>query len=323
MTNRVLDIADRPARLSARGGLLRIEVEGEQERTIPFADLAALICANGRTVFTQAAVAELVGSGGIFVVCDGKHQPVGMMAPLVGHGEQTTLFERQAAMGAVLRKRLWRETVAAKIFAQAEALVKQAGSGHGLDQMARRVKARNAASMEALASRVYWPLLFDDRRYRRSEDLDSRNALLDYGYAVVRAIAARALCAAGLHPGLGIHHHNRYDPYPLANDLMEPFRPLVDGWAADWCTRRPGPWPLDRESKAALLSFLTGRFSDGEERRTLFDWIERAAERLARCIEGTKGEIAYPRIQGTGAGAGPGSQEPTERVPRDVADCDV
>lgn len=306
MTNRVIDIADRPARLASRGGLLRLEREGAEERTVPFDHIAALICSHRQTTFTQAAVAELASAGGIFVVCDAKHLPVGMMMPLVGHGEQTTMFQKQAEAGAALRKRLWRETVASKILAQASALLVLAGESYGLDHMARRVRVGNATQMEALASRVYWPLLFDDKRYRRSEDEDSRNALLNYGYAVVRAIVARALCASGLHPGLAIHHHNRYDPYPLANDVMEPFRPLVDRWVAEWCSRTEGPWPLDKEAKAALLGMLMGRFTDGEEARSLFDWVERTSERLARCIEGKRSEIDYPQIEAArGAGAGP------------------
>lgn len=320
MTNRVIDIADQPARLSARGGLLRVEREGEEEKSIPFENIAAVICSNRQTSFTQAAVAELAGAGGIFVVCDAKHLPVGMMIPLVGHGEQTTMFQRQAEAGAALKKRLWRETVASKILAQAGTLMAHAGQSYGLEHMARRVKVSNATSTEALASRVYWPLLFDDKRYRRSEDEDSRNGLLNYGYAVVRAIVARALCGAGLHPGLAIHHHNRYDPYPLANDVMEPFRPVVDGWTVRWCSSRPGPWPLDRETKSGLLAFLMGRFTDGEEQRSLFDWAERTAERLARCIEGKRGEIDYPQIQGSETGSSSGPEETAERVPGDVAD---
>lgn len=323
MTNRVLDVSEGPARLSSRGGLLRIERDGEEERSVPFEHIAALICGHRQTSFTQAAVADLAAVGGIFVVCDAKHLPVGMMLPLIGHGEQTTMFQRQAEAGAALKKRLWRETVSGKILAQAVTLMTHRGESFGLDHMSRRVKVGNAAQMEALASRVYWPLLFDDKKYRRSEDEDSRNALLNYGYAVVRAIVARALCAAGLHPGLAIHHHNRYDPYPLANDVMEPFRPLVDGWTAAWCGRRPGPWPLDKESKGELLRFLLGRFTDGEEDRSLFDWVEKAAERLARCIEGKRDEIGYPQIQGSDSGSGAGRQEVAERVPGDVADGDV
>lgn len=306
MTNRVIDIADRPARLASRGGLLCLEREGEEERTVPFDHIAALICSHRQTTFTQAAVADLASVGGVFVVCNAKHLPVGMMLPLVGHGEQTTMFQKQAEAGAALKKRLWRETVSSKILAQASALLVLAGESYGLDHMARRVRVGNATQMEAVASRVYWPLLFDDKRYRRSENEDSRNALLDYGYAVVRAIVARALCASGLHPGLAIHHHNRYDPYPLANDVMEPFRPLVDRWVAGWCSRKDGPWPLDKEAKGALLAMLMGRFTDGEEARSLFDWVERTAERLARCIEGKRGEIDYPQIEAAqGAGAGP------------------
>ncbi len=246
-----------------------------------------------------------------------------MMLPLTAHHLQTELFQRQAGAPLPLKKRLWRETAQAKILAQSRTLNRQTGSTHGLDKMAGRVLVRNASTIEALASRVYWPVLFDDRRYRRSADQDSRNALLDYGYAIVRAAVARALCGAGLHPGLPLHHHNRYDPYPLANDLMEPFRPLVDGWVSSWCSAKPGPWPLDRQAKASLLAFLTGRFSACGESRTLFDWAERCAERLARCIEGKRNAIEFPPLEPAPGSDPSGSQTAPERVPGDVAHGDV
>lgn len=308
MTNRVIDIAERPAKLTSRDGLLTIEQEGGPIKTIPFDHIAALICSHPQAVLTQNCVAELASANGVFVVCNRKHLPVGMMIPLVGHGEQTTIFQRQAEAGPVRKKRLWREIVQSKIRAQAAALKDVTGDCHGLDHMSGRVKVGDAAQMEALASRLYWPLLFGDGTYRRSEEQDSRNALLNYGYAVVRAMVARAICGAGLHPGLGLHHHNRYDPYPLASDLMEPFRPLVDRRVARWCSAGTGPWPLDKVSKAALLALLLGRFTDGKEERSLFDWVERTAERVTRCIEGTRRGIDYPQLDAAAQADGPGPE---------------
>jgi CRISP-associated protein Cas1 len=296
VTNRIIDISETPARLSAQNGLLRIEAAGAEARTIPFSHLAAVVCGHPQVTFTQAVIAELAEAGALLIACDAKRLPVAMILPLRTHHRQTTQFQWQAAAGLPLRKRIWRQIVTAKIVSQSGALARLRGEGGALELMAKRVKTGNATQMESLASRYYWPLLFGDAAYRRGEEEDSRNALLDYGYAVVRAIVARALCGAGLHPALALHHHNQYDPYPLANDMMEPFRPLVDEWVAGWCGSRPGPWPLDRESKSGLLSRLSDRFTGKGEDRTLFDWAERAAEQLARCLDGSREDLEFPEL---------------------------
>lgn len=296
MTNRVLDLAERPARLSAKDGLLVVET-GEASRQFPLAHLAVVVCSHPQIVWSQPAMAQLAESGGLAVVCNAKHQPVAMTLPLAAHSTQTARFQAQASAGLALRKRLWRQIVAAKVLAQSKALERLQGRTYGLEHLARRVRVANASTLEATASRVYWPLVFEDSRYRRGDDLDSRNGLLNYGYAIVRAVTARALCAAGLHPCLPLHHHNKYDPFPLANDLMEPFRPLVDEWVARWCSGVPGPWPLDGKSKASLLGCLTGRFKGGGESRSLFDWVERVAECLTRCLEGKQPALEFPSLE--------------------------
>lgn len=313
MNNRVLDISASPARLSAQGGLLRIEAPGIESRTVPFTHLAAVICGHPQVTFTQAVLAEMAEANAILIACDAKHLPVAMMLPLTAHHRQTTLFQTQASAGLPLRKRLWRQIVSAKVRAQSAALMQVHGKDGGVGLMAQRVKIGNASQMEALASRYYWQQLFKGTKFKRGDEEDTRNALLNYGYAVVRAITARALCGTGLHPGLALHHHNQYDPYPLANDLMEPFRPLVDEWVARWCASRAGPWPLNKDSKAALLARLTERFTDGSENRAIFDWVERAAEQLARCLEGRKQSLEVPELRYAGeSGAQEGSKEAAE-----------
>lgn len=301
-----------------------IDPKDTEPRTVPFTHLAAVICAHPQVTFTQAVVSEMAEANAILVCCDAKRQPVAMMLPLTTHHRQTTSFQKQSSAGLPLRKRLWREIVLAKIQAQSSALMRVRGKDGGVGLIAKRVKVGNASQMEALASRYYWQQVFDDTKFRRRDDEDARNALLNYGYAVVRAMSARALCGAGLHPALALHHHNQYDPYPLANDLMEPYRPLVDEWVSWWCGMREGPWPLDAESKRALLEQLTGRFTDGTESRTLFDWVERAAGQLARCLDGLRKSLEFPELRHEGE---PEAERPQrkgpERVSRDVAIRDV
>lgn len=297
MNNRLLDLSEEPLHVSAHEGLLKIESRSGWIRTFPFDHVAALICSNGQITLTQAALAELAASSACVVICDSKHLPVGMLLPLVAHFRQTARFGAQASCPLPLRNRLWSGIVKAKVSAQAAALVKLHGQDCGLLTVASGVGVRNATVLEAHASRIYWPALFADHTFRRSDDTDPRNALLNYGYAVVRAIVARSLCAAGLHPGISLHHHNQYDPYPLANDMMEPFRPLVDEWAVAWCTHHPPPWQLDRPAKAGLLRRLSGRFTDGAESRTLFDWSALAAEALSRCIDGKQRAFIHPLLE--------------------------
>jgi len=324
MNNRILDFADAPARLSARDGRLHIESPDRPAVDIPFDHLAAIVCSHGQVSFTQAVLAELAAANAILISCDARHLPVAMMLPLVAHHRQTTSFQRQALAPLPLRKRLWRDIVAAKVQAQARTLLDVQKLDAGLGAIARRVRVSNASPMEALAGRFYWAALFGEQRLRRSDDEDTRNAFLDYGYAIVRAIVARAICAAGLHPGLALHHHNQDDPYPLANDLMEPFRPLVDLWTVRWCASQPSPWSLDKTSKQDLLSWLTARYSDGVESRSLFDWAGRSADQLARCLESKRSSLDFPELR-----CALDSQEMArpkkdpQRVPRHVALRDV
>jgi CRISP-associated protein Cas1 len=298
MKNRVLDISSEPAKLSLSLGRIRISRVDSPDVEIPIEDLSAVICAHPQIRLTQGLLAGLAEALVPLVVSNSKFQPVGMMLPLAGHSSRGPIFQRQASLSIPAAKRLWRDLVQAKIRAQGECLRRVRGSTYGLEKRAERVLVSNAAASEATASRYYWVLLFRDKSYLRSKEADCRNGLLDYGYAVVRAITARAICGAGLHPGLGVHHHNRYDLFPLANDLMEPFRPLVDEWVAHWTDENRDGLVLDAKSKSSLLSWLTGRFVGDGESRTLFDWVERTAEQLARCIEGKRKGLAIPHLAG-------------------------
>ena len=278
MTDRILDISDRPARLTASGGLLVIDFgkpwgassRGEagtaasgqkphhpptpssaeegarlardpesglrardtQTQTIPFADIAVLVTSHPQICFTQAVLAGLAAAGGMLIVSNEKHLPAAMLLPLSTHSTQTERFARQAAVSLPTRKRAWQQIVQAKLRAQARLLEETTGGDAGLRLMAGKVRSGDPDNLEAQAARIYWQALFGKgalgEPFRRDPEGEGINVHLNYGYAVLRAIVARALCAAGLHPSLGVHHHNRYDTFCLADDLMEPFRPLVD-----------------------------------------------------------------------------------------------
>jgi CRISPR-associated protein Cas1 len=186
--------------------------------------------------------------------------------------------------------------VKAKIRAQARVLTELNGHDSGLSELLPKVRSGDPANVEAEASRRYWPALFADPRFRRDRYGDNQNRLLNYGYAVLRAIVARAVCAAGLHPSLGLHHHNRYDAFALADDLMEPFRPMVDRVTAAYCHKYGADALLDKAAKAALIGALMRRLDVGGESRTLFDVAQRTAASLAAVFAGERRTLVLPEL---------------------------
>ncbi|MFH0937841.1 MAG: type II CRISPR-associated endonuclease Cas1 [Planctomycetota bacterium] len=158
-----------------------------------------------------------------------------------------------------------------------------------------QVHSGDPQNIEAQAARRYWLALFGEN-FRRDRDADDQNRLLNYGYAILRATVARAICAAGLHPSLGLHHHNRYDTFCLASDLMEPFRPLVDNVVVQYIRQHGSNAPLDKAAKAALLAPITARYTADGESRTLFDLLARVASSLTDVYMEEGKELYLPEL---------------------------
>jgi CRISPR-associated protein Cas1 len=297
MTDRILDLATDPARLSVDNGLLLIERKDLPKLTVPFEEVAVLIGAHRQLVFTQAVFARLAETGGVFVACDTKSLPVAMMLPIEGHHLQAERFAAQIDAAVPTRKRLWQSVVRAKICAQASALETLHGGDRGLRALADQVRTGDTANMEGQAARRYWTALFaDDPKFIRDRDKMGRNALLNYGYAMLRAVTARAVCGAGLHPTLGMHHHNRYNAYALADDLMEPFRPIIDQAVARH-TAPPNEYAeLDKDTKRVLLGALLEPVTYDGERRSLFDALARVTASLAQVYQGQRRELLLPEF---------------------------
>jgi CRISPR-associated protein Cas1 len=282
MTDRIVDISSAAAFLHSRNGLLVIEVEGVEREAIPFADLAAVVVSNRQVAFTQSAVTGLAEAGASLITCDEKYHPAAMLMPLAGHYAQAERFARQAALPAPRKKRWWQAIVRAKIGAQARVLTRLRGTDYGVGGMAKRVGSGDPGNVEAQASRRYWTLVLGDEAFRRGDEADPRNALLNYGYAILRASTVRALCASGLHPSFGLHHRGKLNPFALGDDLMEPYRPAVDRAVAEMAGRaREG---LTAQVKRALIGTVTGRYAVDGEQRTLFDVLTRTAQRLAAAV---------------------------------------
>jgi len=294
--SRILEFSATPVYVRLRLGQMVIEREGQPETTLPLEDVAVIVVSHPQAVFTNAVYSEFLKLGGAVVRCDSQHNPAGLLLPLVGHSTQQERFEAQAAAPLPLKKRLWSQIVRAKVERQGALLRAESGEDAGLGAMALRVRSGDADNIEAQAAQRYWPRIFGDPDFRRRRDGEHPNALLNYGYAVLRAAVARAICASGLHPSLGLHHCNRYDAFCLADDLMEPFRPIVDGAVVSIVRARGMATPVDRESKVGILSVLSGRFEANGERRTLFDWLSSSAASLARIYEGSGENLELPEL---------------------------
>jgi CRISPR-associated protein Cas1 len=294
MINRILDFSEAPARLRVRFAQLIVIRQDLPEVSVPLADLAVVLVAHPQVNFTQAVLAGLAAAGGVFVTCDGHNLPVGMMLPLTSHHTQAERFAAQARAPLPMRKRLWQQVVRAKIKAQATLLSELHGTDFGLGALVGRVQSGDPSNLEARAARRYWPQVFADLNFRRHRENEDQNILLNYGYAVLRAIVARAVCAAGLHPSLGLHHHNRYNAYCLADDLMEPYRPVVDHAVAEYLATHDQPYKLEAAAKQHIIGEITGRYEVEGCQRTLFDTATRMASSLVEVFLGNAEELELP-----------------------------
>lgn len=297
MSERILEIAN-PARLSVKDSQLVIEREGFLPFITPVNGINTLLLAHPQVILTEAVISRLAEVGAMIVTIDGRYLPVAITLPLQIHSLQTERLAAQIELGPIPRKRLWQQIVKAKIRAQANLLKELHGSDSGLAHSTARVRSGDASNLEAQSARRYWGLLFADPSFRRGADPNEsgpdQNRHLDYGYTVLRAAVSRALCAAGLHPSIGLRHHNRYDPFCLAADLMEPFRPLIDRRVVSWIAHHPASAPLDSAAKKWLIEGVTMRYWIEPEERMLSDILFRVAGSLAAVLSGSRKMLDLP-----------------------------
>lgn len=276
MTQRILDFSQNPVRLRMRMKQLVIQSEGLASTTIPFEDVAVIVVSHPQVTFSQACIAELANNGGVLIACNDKSLPVGMFVPFFGHHQPSRRIHLQINTPRPFFKRAWQQIVQAKIEAQSKLLQALFKDDGGLSNLISQVKSGDPANVEARAARRYWNRLFNGFDFKRSpEGDDPINRRLNFGYGVLRGIVARAICAAGFHPAIGLHHHNQYNPYCLADDLMEPFRPLVDQAVYQIAAEKKTALssPLTPENKKILIEPLLGRLSIHGESRTIFDCV--------------------------------------------------
>lgn len=255
MIKRTVDITS-PARLSTRRGQLIVARRDEEEVSLPLEDLGALLLSHPTISITHGLIAACATGNSVVICCDEKLLPAGVFLPLTGHALSSKITRLQALASAPTKKRLWKMIVRRKIEEQARTLDIAHECGNELRPLISKVRSGDPGNVEAQAARHYWTLLFG-RGFRRAVDSPGVNALLNYGYAVVRAATARAVVGAGLCPVFGIKHQSQYNHLALVDDLVEPLRPWVDEVVLQ-ITRECGEEKpvISRDTKRPLLAML-------------------------------------------------------------------
>ena len=265
-------------------------------KTIPIEDTGIVILDNKQITITQGLMEALLENNCALITCDSKRMPTGLMLPLAGNTIQTERFKSQIEASLPLKKQLWQQTIEAKISNQAAVLKYVTGEPqNNMLKWAGSVKSGDTENMEARAAVYYWKTVFDDEFFTRDNDSDGRNGLLDYGYAILRAIVARALVGAGLIPTLGIHHHNRYNAYCLADDIMEPYLPYVDKLVLD-ILEEDSCATISQSVKTKLLGLPVTEVVINERRSPLMLAVSQTVSSLVKCYRGESRRLIYPEF---------------------------
>jgi len=275
--------------------------EGEEiksiSKTIPIEDIGLLIIDHQQVTLTQALLSKLLANNTAVITCDDTHHPTGMLFNLDGHTLQSRKFQAQVEATLPLKKQLWQQTVIAKIENQAALLQWRREEFRMLISYAKEVKSGDSENHEAKAAAYYWKRIFPEfLEFRRERYGPPPNNLLNYGYAILRAMVARSLTASGLLPTLGIHHRNQYNAYCLADDIMEPYRPFVD-YTVYQLVRNNGKFlEITPSVKKALLEIPAMDVQLDGKKSPLMNAVQRSTASLAKCFEGAARKILYPEL---------------------------
>ena len=286
-----------PAYLSLKDRQLVIRLpDKDQTVTRPIEDIGVVVIDNKQITLTSGLIEALLGNNCALITCDSSHLPVGLMLPLCGNTTQSERFRHQLSASLPLKKQLWQQTISQKIANQAQVLKECFGVEVGnMLSWSKNVKSGDSDNLEARAAAYYWRNMFDDEDvFIRDREGEPPNNLLNYGYAILRAIVARGLVSSGLLPTLGIHHHNRYNSYCLADDIMEPYRPYVDELVVNIRKEFDNTDFLDKEIKKRLLSIPTIEVRINNHRRPLMVAVSETTASLYKCFSGELRKIAYP-----------------------------
>ena len=297
---RIIEVRERPARVRLDTGRLVIESELEGQEPVyaevAACEIAALILSHPQVAISGAALAAVAEAGGVVVIGGEDALPRAMLLPFGGHHAPTRRLVAQWDAPLPLRKRLWAEIVRAKIAGQAAVLRRRGLDTSVLDSLAASVRSGDPDNHEAQAARYYWSRLWGEG-FVRDREAQDQNRLLNYGYAILRAIVARALCGAGLHPGAALHHRHRNNPFPLADDLMEFLRPVIDSEVIALVEADGPKQPMDAPLRRKLAAVLAKEgFLFGRETWVPSTLALQAAQRLGRVFEGERDSLGLDRL---------------------------
>ncbi len=292
MIGRIVEIAENGRHLAKARGFLTVTADKAEIGRVPIDDLGAVIASAHGITYSNNLLTALAERCIPLVVCGSNHMPAAFLWTADGHHEQAGRMADQANSPKPLRKRLWAQIVRAKILGQGSTLEAVGAPHGGFYLLSRKVRSGDPDNVEAQAARRYWPLLFGDE-FRRDRQEPGVNAMLNYAYTVLRAGAARAVMAAGLHPALGLAHRQRGNAFALADDLMEPFRPVADLLVSDLA--KAGFADVDKETKPRLAQVLATDMSGPRGVSPVGVCLQRLALSAARCFGGEARELELPR----------------------------
>ncbi|MDI5896965.1 type II CRISPR-associated endonuclease Cas1 [Flavobacterium yafengii] len=285
-----------PAYLSTKNEQIIISYpDKEQEtKTVALEDIGVIVLENQQITITNGLLEKLIHNNVALINCDQQHLPIGLLMPLNGHTEQSERFKNQINASVPLKKNLWQQTISAKIINQAGLLKEKGIPCRKMELWAKEVTSGDALNHESRAAVFYWPNLIQIENFTRGQKGIAPNNLLNYGYAILRAITARAIVSSGMLPTLGIFHRNKYNAYCLADDIMEPYRPYVDLIVCHIMETEDTFEELTIDIKKQLLSIASiDVFIDGKN-SPLMVAMSRTTHSLHECFTGTTRKILYP-----------------------------
>ncbi len=287
-----------PAYLSMQNKQLFIRLmdEARQEKRVPIEDIGYLILEHPQITLTNALLRELAFNKTAVITCDRQHLPCSFLQPLTGHTQQTERVHHQINISQPLKKQLWQQTVKAKIANQALHLDKRQKNSLKLKRWSTQVKSGDTEYHEAYAAAYYFQHIFNIQGFSRNQKGMPPNNLLNYGYAILRAVAARAVVSTGLLPSFGIFHHNKYNPFALADDVMEPYRPFVDLLVHDLVETGESLEQLNKVIKSILLKIPAMDVIIDGKSSPLMNAMSRTTNSLYECFEGSSRKILYPEM---------------------------
>jgi CRISPR-associated protein Cas1 len=268
----------------------------DSEAVFPIEDLGVVLLDHKQITMTHGLIEALLANNTALITCDSNRMPVGLMLPLSGNSTQSEKFNAQIQASEPLKKNLWQQTIKAKIKNQAAVLKKfRTCNIRNMEYWESEVKSGDSDNYEGRAAAYYWKEIFPViENFTRGRDKAPPNNLLNYGYAVLRAVVARSLVASGLLPTLGIHHHNRYNAYCLADDIMEPYRPFVDAVAVSIVDSGENYTELSKSVKEQLLKIPVIDVMIGKRKSPLMIAVSQTTASLSQCFEGKLRKIKYP-----------------------------